>query len=32
MKRLNQMIAELKAGGLCMKMKYAAKGRKEADK
>jgi uncharacterized protein YdeI (YjbR/CyaY-like superfamily) len=32
MKRLKQMIEELKDGGLYMKMKYAAKGRKESDK
>ncbi len=32
MKRLNQMLDELKDGGLYMKMKYSAKGRKESDK
>jgi uncharacterized protein YdeI (YjbR/CyaY-like superfamily) len=32
MRRLNQMIDELKDGSLYMKMKYSAKGRKASDK
>lgn len=32
MKRLKQMIDELKDGGLYMKMMYSANGRKESDK